>query len=204
MAATWFLAPPLAALLREINARWPGRSKVSDGSIGDAAHQARVSDHNPDKVPGAAGGPGVGEVNAIDVTVDPTGGPTGMQLVKQLVGDPRLTYVIFNRVIYSKSHGWVARPYTGPDPHTGHVHISYDPTSAPNPKGSVGAPTDPTTPSTSTAAAAPASLLNPTAGISKAMEKVSIMGLVLAGGAVLVVLGVSVGVAPQVKKVMQL
>ena len=45
---SWTLAPALVQLRQELNARWPGRSKASDGTIGDAAHKARVSEHNPD------------------------------------------------------------------------------------------------------------------------------------------------------------
>lgn len=43
----WYLAPSLAQLRAEVNARWPKRSKASDGTIGDRAHSARTSDHNP-------------------------------------------------------------------------------------------------------------------------------------------------------------
>jgi hypothetical protein len=31
----------------QIDRRWPNRDKRSDGWIGDAAHAARKSDHNP-------------------------------------------------------------------------------------------------------------------------------------------------------------
>jgi hypothetical protein len=42
---------------------FPERSKESDGSIGNAEHSARQSDHNPDQF---------GIVRAIDITNDPT------------------------------------------------------------------------------------------------------------------------------------
>ena len=47
MAAAWIVAPSLDALLAQLNALAPGRSRASDGSIGDAAHAARTSNHNP-------------------------------------------------------------------------------------------------------------------------------------------------------------
>jgi hypothetical protein len=113
---SWYLAPALTRLRAEIDERWPHRHKVSDGSIGDARHAATISDHNPD---------GRGCVHAIDITHDPAG-PTGDQLVKLLLAHPdvRLAYVIWNRHIWSRTHTWAQQPYTGPSPHTEHVHIS--------------------------------------------------------------------------------
>ena len=35
-----------------------------------------------------------------------------------------MEYVIHNRTIWSASHGWAPRAYTGSDPHTSHVHVS--------------------------------------------------------------------------------
>jgi hypothetical protein len=111
-----FLAASLVTLRSEVNNRWPERSKVSDGWLGDTAHQARVSDHNPDAN---------GCVHAIDVTaagIDP------MWLVRLLIADDhkRVRYVIFNRKIYQRDRGWVARDYTGSNPHTHHVHVSIE------------------------------------------------------------------------------
>jgi|HigsolmetaAR201D_1030396.scaffolds.fasta_scaffold15936_2 hypothetical protein len=44
----WRLARSLEQLRRQIDAAYPGRSKASDGTIGDVAHSQRNSDHNPD------------------------------------------------------------------------------------------------------------------------------------------------------------
>lgn len=43
----WTLARSLDQLRGEINRRWPDRSKVSDGTLGDRAHAARKSDLSP-------------------------------------------------------------------------------------------------------------------------------------------------------------
>ena len=112
MAASWYRAPALTVLLNEINLVWPERSKVSDGTIGDAAHSARLSDHNPNERR---------SVNAMDVT---RRGIAVMILILKVIADPRTNYVIYNRVIWSWSRGFKPRPYYGSNAHTGHVHIS--------------------------------------------------------------------------------
>ena len=65
----WYAAPSLVTLRKEVDARWPGRSRASDGVIGDTRHAARTNSHNP---VGAGGGPQVGTrgaVHAMDITV---------------------------------------------------------------------------------------------------------------------------------------
>jgi len=117
------LVPCLVRLRAEFNTLFPLRDKGSDGWIGDARHQEEHSDHNPDSR---------GLVHAIDVDTDLGGGADMQDFVDHLVGrrDNRLTYIIFNRRIWSASHGWTGRAYTGSDPHTGHAHISADNTPA--------------------------------------------------------------------------
>lgn len=114
-----FLAPSLVALRGEVNSRYPHRDRSSDGWLGDAAHAARESDHNPDER---------GMVHAIDLDKD---GLDLAALLRAVIGDPRCWYVIHDRTIWSRTYGWKARPYTGTNPHTGHVHVSirYDSTS---------------------------------------------------------------------------
>jgi hypothetical protein len=111
--------PRLARSLRRLGAavddRWPHRRRTADGWIGDAAHQARASDHNPDRR---------GIVHAIDVTCD------GIQpevLVTAAINHPATHYVIWRREIWSSKNGFRPIPYDGPDPHTTHVHISIAP-----------------------------------------------------------------------------
>jgi peptidoglycan hydrolase-like protein with peptidoglycan-binding domain len=106
------LAINLATLRAEIDARWPHRDRRSDGWIGDAAHQARKSDHNPD-----AGG----LVHAIDVDKD---GIDPRLLVRQAIHHGSVQYVIFDRTIWSLRNDFRPRRYTGDNPHTDHVHVS--------------------------------------------------------------------------------
>src|SRR5215472_9581086 len=61
----WRVAKSLARLRTQINDAFPQRSKSSDGTIGDAAHASRSSDHNPWIVDD-----GIGVVSAFDVTHD--------------------------------------------------------------------------------------------------------------------------------------
>jgi hypothetical protein len=116
----WYLAPSLIALGNEINARWPRRDDDSDGAIGDASHQARKSDHNPDYSAG-------GVVRAIDIDND---GINVQELLDATIGDQRVWYVIWDHHIYSRTYGWKKQAYDGTDPHTGHVHISINHTKA--------------------------------------------------------------------------
>lgn len=111
---SFYLAPSLAKLRDEIDDKWPARDKRSDGWIGDASHNARKSDHNPDWDSG-------GVVRALDIDID---GIDRLLLLRELIGDPRVWYVISNRIIYSRTYGWAARAYTGSNPHTAHVHVS--------------------------------------------------------------------------------
>lgn len=113
----WRLAKALEQIRSQVNALAPKRSKKMDGSIGDTAHSARKSDHNPNAA---------GVVCAIDVTHDPAGGLDGETFANALrtSADPRLNYVIFNRRIAGAGKGWDWRRYTGAAPHDKHVHIS--------------------------------------------------------------------------------
>lgn len=107
------LAPSLRNLFNELDVRWPQRDRRTDGWIGDAAHQARQSDHNPDSR---------GIVHAIDIDKD---GLDPNIVISAAARDDRPTsYVIYNRWIYRRSSNWDPRPYTGTNPHTDHLHVS--------------------------------------------------------------------------------
>lgn len=110
----WRLAPSLVALEAEANRIAPRRSQRSDGSIGDAAHRHRKSDHNPSG----------GIVHAIDLTADPRGGFDAHAHGRSIAArnDARVAYLISNRQIWEPGRGW--RRYDGENPHTQHLHVS--------------------------------------------------------------------------------
>lgn len=125
-ALSWRVARSLSVLRRQVDGLAPGRSKASDGTIGDAAHASRDSDHNPWVVDA-----GVGVVTAMDITHDPAHGCDAGALAQRIVAgrDPRVKYVISNRrIANSASIGgaapWTWRPYGGSNPHEKHVHVS--------------------------------------------------------------------------------
>jgi len=100
----------------------PARSKASDGTIGDAAHATRSSDHNPWVIDGD-----IGVVTAIDITNDVAGGCSAQKIVDALVTskDARIKYIIWNRKIVSSTVSpWDWRPYSGKNPHNHHFHVS--------------------------------------------------------------------------------
>lgn len=117
----WRLAKSLEVLRSQVNSKWPKRSKASDGTIGDAAHSSRDSDHNPWIVDR-----GVGVVSAIDFTHDPKVLDCNV-LVNALIAsrDPRIKYVIWNgQILSSQISPWKWRRYGGPNKHTKHFHLS--------------------------------------------------------------------------------
>ena len=114
----WRLARSLETLRAHINAAHPNRSKISDGTIGDAAHQATASDHNPNRS---------GVVTALDITHDPAHGFDSWKFAEilRINKDPRVKYVISNgRIFSSVVEPWTWRPYTGANKHAHHVHVS--------------------------------------------------------------------------------
>ena len=124
----WRVARSLDTLLAELNERGPNRSKASDGSIGDAAHASRSSDHNPWRQVA-----GVGVVGARDFTDDPPSLDCDwlaehLEAMLRAGEHPALrsgAYVIWDRRIISRdrvAEGW--RPYSGSNPHTKHLHLS--------------------------------------------------------------------------------
>lgn len=115
----------------QINRKWPKRDKRSDGWIGDRAHQARKSDHNPDSN---------GWVHAIDIDHDflgVNGGKAGRDQAEKFANEliklardgkdrGRLKYVVYNNRIASGTHRnqfWTWRK--GNWGHTQHIHVSF-------------------------------------------------------------------------------
>jgi hypothetical protein len=129
-------APRLVAagvrLRSQVNWAFPNRHKRSDGWVGDRAHRARKSDHNPDRN---------GWVHAIDLDHDflgANGGKAGRDLAEQFAnqliryarerrpGWGRLKYVIYNNRIASGTYAaefWTWRK--GNWGHTQHIHVSF-------------------------------------------------------------------------------
>ena len=125
----WRVAKGLLALRDQVNAKFPGRSKASDGTIGDehhCGHSGASSDHCPHVSDG-----GVGVVTAMDITHDPAHGLNSEALAEAIrqSRDPRVKYIISNRKIANfqaldgkPPFAW--RDYNGANPHNKHVHIS--------------------------------------------------------------------------------
>lgn len=112
-------APACKALLAQATARWPGRSRASDGICPSPTHSSQnpTSDHE------------LG--NAVDLTHDPAHGCDAHAWARDLVErrDRRVTYIISNkRIVSSLPVGgyaaWTWRNYTGANPHQSHVHVS--------------------------------------------------------------------------------
>lgn len=121
---SYFLAPALVQLRKEVDKRFPNRDRASDGWIGDASHAARPSDHNPCWT---CSGRSRGIVRALDIDISPDGRADKdlrAKILKVTMGDSRVWYVISNGIIYSRTYGFQARKYNGSNPHFGHVHIS--------------------------------------------------------------------------------
>jgi hypothetical protein len=131
---TWRAGRSLIVLRHQVNAAAPARSTTFDGLIGDDAHakNGNKSDHNPWVKDGD-----VGIVTACDITHDPTHGCDANEIAEAIRAsrDVRVKYVIWNGRISNSSaignaEAWAWRPYTGPNPHDHHVHISVKPEKA--------------------------------------------------------------------------
>ena len=125
MPKPW-LSKSAATLRAQIDAAFPHRDKQSDGWIGDARHEARQSDHNPDST---------GCVRAIDIDRDLLGAGVRPDYAPDLADQLRLaaksdkrkriTYIIFQGQIASPILFWKWRPYKGVNAHQHHIHISF-------------------------------------------------------------------------------
>lgn len=113
----WRLAKSLEHFRNQINEAYPNRSKLSDGTIGDQAHQASFSDHNPNSG---------GVVTAFDLTHDPKNGVDAGTIAFNLVRsrDGRIKYLIWDGQILVPDQGWYWQKYSGDNPHDKHIHIS--------------------------------------------------------------------------------
>ena len=113
----WTLAGNLEKIEAICKADFPGLVVFA---IGDQAHQAEHSDHNPDSR---------GVVHAIDLmfqndTNFDGGAPKTLDWLLTPGVRVSLEYVIHDRSIWSVGSGWQRRNYLGTDPHTNHIHVS--------------------------------------------------------------------------------
>jgi hypothetical protein len=106
----WHVNEGLAVLNKQMDSLFPGMTIYT---IGDAAHQHEVSDHNPNSA---------GRVNASDFMIRGLFYPLdAFVLSRVLTLDVRTKYAIYNRQIWEAGK-WTT--YTGSNPHTDHVHLS--------------------------------------------------------------------------------
>lgn len=127
---SYTIPPSLKAIIADANRVAPNRSRASDGTIGDLAHQAQgsSSDHNPDAR---------GIVHAVDVTNDPANGMDtwhwGQIVASRMIAgfETRVEYLVSNDgqkdVIFHPSvHGnrWVQNGSSPKQEHRNHLHTS--------------------------------------------------------------------------------
>lgn len=105
--------PMIYTLWNTLKPKYPNIK--SYGIWGDKAHQQRKSDHNTG--------------DAIDIGVSSAG--EGNNIVRDVIAGNSsgpykgyIKYIIFNRQIWNPSQG--TRPYSGSNPHTTHVHVSFN------------------------------------------------------------------------------
>jgi hypothetical protein len=125
----WRNAYAIDTLKSELKIVFPLRDTESDGTIGDAAHASRTSDHNPFVIVN-----GTGIVRAFDIDEDLDGNPVNNPYDARAVfdhllklaraGDKRIRYIIYEGLIYSDKYNFVARIYTGTNAHKKHIHLS--------------------------------------------------------------------------------
>ncbi len=116
------LSKSVVQLREQADDAFPNRKRNSDGTIGDAKHSTRKSDHNPDVH--------TGFVRALDLDADfneqaSTTAYVADQIRIAARKDKRISYVIFDRKIASARSLWRWRKYKGINPHTKHIHISF-------------------------------------------------------------------------------
>lgn len=132
--SNWQLTKGLQNLRAQANVRWPNRDHASDGTIGDAAHQAEAaSGHNPDDTPGShaswnADKDKVPEVRAFDMDSDlREPGTTAQMVVDHVRSLPHVAdvirYMIYNHKMYHSRDGFSPTPYKGASGHEEHIHF---------------------------------------------------------------------------------
>lgn len=115
-----------SALLRQATERWPDRARGGDGQCPSQAHHdaSPNSYHEPNAQ---------GISRAVDLTHDKAHGCDCALISEALrkAKDKRVRRCIFNRrqwtnFAYKGIPAYTWRPYTGSNPHTGHMHLDLD------------------------------------------------------------------------------
>jgi hypothetical protein len=113
-------------LRNQIDDCYGERDRRSDGWIGDAKHAGTKSDHNP-SLPDYI-------VRALDVDSDLSSHKSEsiylanqIRLYAKAEKPKRIAYIIHNHKIASPILNWRWRKYSGSNPHTSHIHISFTP-----------------------------------------------------------------------------
>lgn len=123
--SNWYLNRFLTSWRDAVNGHYPSRGKASDGTIGNAAHQAEsFSEHNPDRD---------GSVDAFDMDVNLFGSSVGtgnadelrqLETLKaefQRLPESQL-WIHRGRIANRDIENWKRRRYSGASPHDHHVH----------------------------------------------------------------------------------
>jgi hypothetical protein len=137
--------PVSTSLLNEVNAVGdPKRNKAQDGTIGDKAHEERVSDHNRDETGNTGSSSDADKINEVHARDVDSRGPWlikgGAERIVQLIianvramgyTKRRVKYVISNRRIWvwrkvNGSWQFIQEAYSGSDPHVLHFHVSFE------------------------------------------------------------------------------
>ena len=111
---------PCSPSLVRLMAAFADRGHVNSGCVGDQAHAARKSDHNPDAS-------GYAHAQDIHEKLDHDMQPYVDFIMANPGLFPQVKYMIYEGFIYYPNDG--ARPagkytYTGPNAHAGHLHVS--------------------------------------------------------------------------------
>jgi hypothetical protein len=110
-AASSGVNPVAEQTWEEVSSQFEGVKHL--GILGDERHKKTKSDHNSG--------------DALDIGIKDLG--QGEQIAQKLIGeaqDKNIKYIIWNKQIWNPSVSDSWRPYNGDNPHTSHVHVSFN------------------------------------------------------------------------------